>query len=685
MFRALQYQPFPEPSSKKDDSRDDVVVNCFYLIKFQMRTSFIPQELLIQVIKEQDSKYGNQIFQNPYVEKLDKAFEDSEISVLHLAANNNNSRHLEKCLKVCHANVKDIYGRTPLFYGVFANNLSNIKKLVKAGANLDHQDIEGRTVIHWATYFNRSEIIKTLVGMGANPRIRDNCGRTPLHMAVSLESRILEFFVGKFREFEINEGDNDQLTPVHWAVYHNKSKNVKKLIESGADILKTDIQGKNPLHWCATLKSLKCAKLLVKKNVNLINMGDLDGRTPLHLACGENNQKLVLLIISQTDCLINNTDCTGKTALHWACLSGHHQLVGLLLRHGAKDDITDKNCASPLHYSASKNHTACVQTLLSSSKPYLAPDSLGRTALFWAASKGQADSVKALLTKIDPNQSDKDGRTGKKNTHLALHDAALNGHGRCVEILIQNNARINIYDKFHRTCIFGPVENGHTEVVSILVNNGADVNHEDCAKRSPIHWCALYGNVHVLSILLSSSGDVNKKDIYGKTALHCAVYDGRDEVVKYLIEFGANLNSMDNNGFSPLHWAATVGHQTTCELLLSRGAKANLIACSEMTPLDYSEKMKNEEISNLLLKYGAKKTITIQFLATLAIQKMWKKNKKKILNTHKENHIDTVKELKCEEEPKEMGSVESMESGEFAYFKAEREARLAEEIKSPKK
>ena len=50
---------------------------------------------------------------------------------------------------------------------------------------------------------------------------------------------------------DINEPDNDGMTALHWAAFHNRSEQVQLLMLRGADIYITDVDEKTPLHWAS--------------------------------------------------------------------------------------------------------------------------------------------------------------------------------------------------------------------------------------------------------------------------------------------------------------------------------------------------------------------------------------------------------------------------------------------------
>lgn len=66
-----------------------------------------------------------------------------------------------------------------------------VKKLVKAGADLKATDAQGRTALHTAVLnsYASAENVRTLLAAGADPLAPDNNGRTPYDMAYSLDKR----------------------------------------------------------------------------------------------------------------------------------------------------------------------------------------------------------------------------------------------------------------------------------------------------------------------------------------------------------------------------------------------------------------------------------------------------------------------------------------------------------------
>ena len=134
-------------------------------------------------------------------------------------------------------------------------------------------------------------------------------------------------------------------------------------------------------------------------------------------------------------CDVSAVDLQFRTPLHWGAVLGLAELVTLLLQSGASAASTDAVGATPLHYAvrrhslisrtyhmicvslvcpqAQKNHVECVAALLAFPGAQDLPDSEGRTALMWAAQRGNYHVLKTMLERgVALQTADSLGATG---------------------------------------------------------------------------------------------------------------------------------------------------------------------------------------------------------------------------------------------------------------------------------
>ena len=65
--------------------------------------------------------------------------------------------------------------------------------------------------------------------------------------------------------------------------------------------------------------------------------------------------------------------------------------------------------------------------------------------------------------------------------------------------------------------------NGHLKVVEALLDSGAAIDAKSKLDMTPLHAAAVGGNAGVVRLLIERKADVRARDIDGKTALDLAV------------------------------------------------------------------------------------------------------------------------------------------------------------------
>ena len=80
-------------------------------------------------------------------------------------------------------NLKDENSNAPIHIAVQDNDFSFVKLLLKKGANVNEVDGVNETPLHIASHKGHSEIARFLVENGANVDIKNSVLETPLHIA----------------------------------------------------------------------------------------------------------------------------------------------------------------------------------------------------------------------------------------------------------------------------------------------------------------------------------------------------------------------------------------------------------------------------------------------------------------------------------------------------------------------
>ena len=137
-----------------------------------------------------------------------------------------------------------------------------------------------------------------------------------------------------------------------------------------------------------------------------------------------------------------------------------------------------------------------------------------RTALHWAALRGDLNALQALLLAgADRTAADLQGET-------PLHFAVSSGSLDCVELLLMGDARIH-------------ARNLRADSAMLIAAWAAD-------------------NPAMIRLLVSAGGDVTCRNASGVSALQSAACLNHPKNIEAFLELGANVNSFDQNGDTPL-------------------------------------------------------------------------------------------------------------------------------------
>merc|ERR1711998_210962 len=120
---------------------------------------------------------------SPEMTKQLMMIRDTSVS-LHDAAKRGDLQKLQEFLKDGKdVNGKDFKGVTPLGYAVGHDQLSVVKVLIDAKANVTDVDSNGNSAVHFAAGYGRVKVLEHLLARGANVSKVNKMGMTPLAAA----------------------------------------------------------------------------------------------------------------------------------------------------------------------------------------------------------------------------------------------------------------------------------------------------------------------------------------------------------------------------------------------------------------------------------------------------------------------------------------------------------------------
>ncbi|MGH8260844.1 MAG: ankyrin repeat domain-containing protein [Steroidobacteraceae bacterium] len=422
-------------------------------------------------------------------------------------------------------------GSTPLMWAVYRQDVAAVKRLLRAGAEVDAANMYGATAMQMAATTGNAAILKQLLRAGANADSANAEGQTAL-MAVARTGnvRAAKLLIEHGANVNARERWGGQ-TALMWASARRHPQVMELLIRHGADVnarsvwrdwerhvtaesraKRTNTGGLTPLMYAAREDCLQCVNVLIKHHVD-VDQPDPDGVAPVTVAIMNDNWDIAARHI-QAGCDANQWDIYGQGPLFAAIAANVHspgsatagpldpsnrttgmEVVRMLLDRGANPNMQ-------LFYRPKRNGDFFTRTI------GIGGVARGATPLFAAAATDDVQLVKLLLAHgADPRLYQADDQTPMM--------AALSGRGA-----------------------FG--------------GGGADNPR---------------GAIAVLRVLHAAGTDVNVMSIQhhllrtrGGTALHYAVRAGSAEAIKLLISWGVDVNAKDPDGLTALDYAMGRGY-----------------------------------------------------------------------------------------------------------------------------
>ena len=320
-------------------------------------------------------------------------------------------------------------------------------------------------------------------------------------------------------------------------------------------------------------------------------------------AVKNNNIDSVKILLKKNIALVNVTDDYGRTPLHWAARGVYPDIMKELIHRGADVNARDINEVTPIISVVARNHAEGLQILIENGASTLDKDLEGDYLIHLAASYGYPEMVSILLGKDQVLEL----RNSRERTPLILA-CRESGDLETVELLIEKGANVNVIDKYGGSPLSLAAWRGYEPIVNLLLDNGAriEVNGTSgikllqyaCDKNLPrlysaisenggdiislrhegqnaLHWASMGGSTEIAEDLLKRGIEPDDPDLYGWSPIHYASYFGRKDIVNSLIEIGADLEARTPLNETAFILAASRNNTDVTALLAARGARAD--------------------------------------------------------------------------------------------------------------
>ncbi|KAF5769352.1 putative potassium channel, voltage-dependent, EAG/ELK/ERG, rmlC-like jelly roll [Helianthus annuus] len=174
----------------------------------------------------------------------------------------------------------------------FNGDLSQIKSLIRSGADPNKKDYDGRSPLHLAAAKGHMDIAVFLIQNGVEVNMSDNFGNTPLLEAIkNANDDIASVLVKEGGSLKINDPGNFLCS----CVARGDIDFIRRLLSNGIDPNSKDYDFRTPLHVATSQGSCLIAKLLVEAGASVL-LKDRWGNTPLDEARSSGNKILIKLL-----------------------------------------------------------------------------------------------------------------------------------------------------------------------------------------------------------------------------------------------------------------------------------------------------------------------------------------------------------------------------------------------------
>ena len=428
------------------------------------------------------------------------------------------------------------------------------------------------------------------------------------------------------------------LTGLHKAARTDQLEITQTLMDSGADLSRSDCQGRTALHHSLHGRDLSCFQYFLNKDADT-GLRSLDTMTIWHLAAQDGNVQALKVLLSRPEdptSAIDRKTKDGRTPLLFASASKSTEALSLLLDAGSSLTETASDGSSSLHYAVKSGSLEVVNFLIEKAIDTCAVTKDGSNAIHYAVrcyGGKTADIVSLLLEQgVDPRKKSDEERTPLQDLVEIIKEGSLSpdGHdwlfaaGRVLLKSSLKKSRIASDIKLgselvYLACLYSHGFSSAEETVSALLGFGLDVNIQFDDGKTALMAAAQCGNGAILSNLIrhgadpciNASGfnalmfacfcghtdivirlrgteiDWNSKTsavILGEqrtevTALHLAAVNKDNSILAYILneELVSNINARTGFGETPLSLAAWAGASRNVSILLSNNSDSTCI------------------------------------------------------------------------------------------------------------
>lgn len=372
------------------------------------------------------------------------------------------------------------------------------------------------------------------------------------------------------------------------AVKQSNLTAVRTLLQSGADVNATEVDGTTALHWAVSRDDLKMVELLIGNGAS-VKAVNRYGVSPISIACNDSSAAVVERLL-KAGADPNTAVPEGETVLMTAARAGKTDVIKMLYAAGA--DLNHKESwhgQTALMWASAENYPAAIEMLKELGADIKASSDGGFTALLFAVREGRMEAVQTLL-KLGANVNDtiQPKRTQAQPARMPASYVDNNvNRGRMINAV--SGLPTRPAGPAGTSALVLAITNTHFALAKYLIDQGADVNAATQGwtplialeyARRPNHGKGLpppepidtYDSFELAKVLLAHGADPNARQAkeindgqrnyqnrVGATAFFLSAKHADMPMMRLLAEHGADPNIMTEDHATALAAAAGVG------------------------------------------------------------------------------------------------------------------------------
>lgn len=236
-----------------------------------------------------------------------------------------------------------------------AKTLTQIKTLIKVGADIDERDDSGNTFLIHMCYQNKFSIVKILVDAGADVNIKGNFGRTAIMYAcIRGNYEAVKFLTYNGANLNLKSESGDTAFMYAFEGNYVSYGILEFLVQNGADVNIKNDKGNTVLLLFAYKSRnhpTQIAKSLINYGANINAVNNYGQNALMCSILSKHGNDALEKYLVYNGIQINHKDLLGNTALMYACYYKKMKTIKLLVDAGANQNIVNNEGKNALYFS----------------------------------------------------------------------------------------------------------------------------------------------------------------------------------------------------------------------------------------------------------------------------------------------------------------------------------------------